>query len=82
MNKLSTLKKFVLEVYQVWVSERPSQLAAALAYFGIFSFSAVLYIAYWLAGLFIDERQPRQRDCMSVLRWPWNRDGSFYPGFQ
>ena len=61
MNKLSTLKKFVLEVYQVWVSERPSQLAAALAYFGIFSFSAVLYIAYWLAGLFIDEAAAAER---------------------
>ena len=55
MGNLRTLKTFILEVYHVWVSERPSQLAAALAYFGIFSFSAVLYIAYWLAGLFIDE---------------------------
>jgi membrane protein len=55
MERLRTVKNFLLEVYQVWVSERPSQLAAALAYFGIFSFSAVIYIAYWLAGLFIDE---------------------------
>jgi membrane protein len=55
MGKLRTLRTFLVEVYQVWVSEKPSQLAAALAYFGIFSFSAVLYIAYWLAGLFIDE---------------------------
>jgi membrane protein len=43
------------DVYRIWVSEKPSQLAAALAYFGIFSFAAVIYIAYWLAGLFIDE---------------------------
>ena len=61
MNKLTTLRIFLQKVYQVWVSERPSQLAAALAYFGIFSFSAVLYIAYWLAGLFIDEAAAAER---------------------
>ncbi len=55
MSKLSILKKFILEVYQVWVSERPSQLAAALAYFGIFSFAPVIYIAYWVASWFINE---------------------------
>jgi membrane protein len=61
MGKLRTIKTFLLEVYQVWVSEKPSQLAAALAYFGIFSFSAVIYIAYWLAGLFIDEAAAAER---------------------
>ncbi|MGE5379008.1 MAG: YihY/virulence factor BrkB family protein [Bacteroidota bacterium] len=55
MNKLSTLKTFILEVYHVWVSERPNQLAAALAYFGIFSFAPVIYIAYRVASLFINE---------------------------
>jgi membrane protein len=55
MNRLSTLKNFILEVYQVWVSERPSQLAAALAYFGIFSFAPVIYFAYWVASFFINE---------------------------
>jgi membrane protein len=55
MSKLSTLKEFILAVYQVWVSERPSQLAAALAYFGIFSFAPVIYIAYRVASLFINE---------------------------
>jgi membrane protein len=55
MSKLSKLKNFILEVYQVWVSERPSQLAAALAYFGIFSFAPVIYIAYQVASLFINE---------------------------
>jgi membrane protein len=54
MNRLSTVRKFILDVYQVWVSERPSQLAAALAYFGIFSFAPVIYIAYWVASLFIN----------------------------
>jgi membrane protein len=61
MGKLRTLKTFLVEVYQVWAVEKPSQLAAALAYFGIFSFSAVIYIAYWLAGLFIDEAAAAER---------------------
>src|SRR5512139_382278 len=55
MNKLSTLRNFILDIYKVWVSERPSQLAAALAYFGIFSFAPVIYFAYQVASLFINE---------------------------
>jgi membrane protein len=55
MDRLRNLVIFMKDVYRIWVSEKPSQLAAALAYFGIFSFAAVIYIAYWLAGLFIDE---------------------------
>ena len=30
-------------------------MAAALAYFGIFSFAPVIYVAYWVASLFINE---------------------------
>ena len=55
MNKLTSLKNFVLEIYQIWVNEKPNQLAAALAYFGMFSFAAVIFIAFWLASFFINE---------------------------
>ena len=55
MAKLTSLKNFVLEIYQIWVNEKPNQLAAALAYFGMFSFAAVIYIAFWLASFFINE---------------------------
>jgi uncharacterized BrkB/YihY/UPF0761 family membrane protein len=55
MNKLSTLRNFILDIYKVWVSERPSQLAASLAYFGIFPFAPVIYFAYRVASLFINE---------------------------
>jgi uncharacterized BrkB/YihY/UPF0761 family membrane protein len=34
-------------------SERPAQMAAALAYYGMFSFAPVIYIAFTIAGLFI-----------------------------
>jgi hypothetical protein len=43
------------EIYQIWVSERPNQLAAALAYFGLFSFAPVIYVALSIAGIFFDE---------------------------
>ncbi len=61
MNKLSTLRSFIQEVYQVWVSERPNQLAAALAYFGVFSFAAVIYFAYLVASIFINETAAADR---------------------
>ena len=61
MNKLSTLRSFIQEVYQVWVSERPNQLAAALAYFGVFSFGAVIYFAYRVASIFINEAAAADR---------------------
>ena len=61
MNKLSTLRSFIQEVYQVWVSERPNQLAAALAYFGVFSFGAVIYFACRVASIFINEAAAADR---------------------
>ena len=55
MDKLHSLRNFLKEIYQIWVNEKPNQLAAALAYFGMFSFAAVIFLAFWLAGFFINE---------------------------
>jgi membrane protein len=52
---LTMLKQFVKEISQIWTNERPSQLAAALAYFGMFSFAPVIFIAFSVLGLFADE---------------------------
>ncbi len=41
---------FLKEIYHIWISERPMQLAAALAYFGLFSFAPVIYIAFTVAA--------------------------------
>jgi len=38
VGKLHFFKDFLREIYQIWISEKPNQLAAALAYFGMFSF--------------------------------------------
>jgi len=55
MDKHSSIRSFIKDIYQVWISEKPNQLAAALAYFGMFSFAAVIYIAFLIAGIFINE---------------------------
>jgi hypothetical protein len=51
------LKKFVLELYQAWIAERPSQSAAALAFSSMFSFAPVIFIAISMVGIFADEIQ-------------------------
>jgi YihY family inner membrane protein len=52
---------FIEEIYQIWVTEKPNLLAAALAYFGMFSFAAVIYIAFRFAGIFINEEAAAER---------------------
>jgi membrane protein len=61
MNKQTSLKDFILEIYHVWINEKPNQLAAALAYFGIFSFAPVIYFAFRFAGIFINEAAAAER---------------------
>jgi membrane protein len=51
----SYIVDFFKEIYEIWISERPTQLAAALAYFGLFSFAPVIYIALTVAGIFVDQ---------------------------
>jgi membrane protein len=57
---------FIKEIYRIWVSERPTQLAAALAYFGLFSFAPVIYIAFIVAGIFVDRSALLDRIMTSV----------------
>jgi uncharacterized BrkB/YihY/UPF0761 family membrane protein len=61
MSKLPLIRNFIQEIIEIWVNERPNQLAAALAYFGMVSFSAVIYIAYLVAGIFINETAAAER---------------------
>jgi len=48
---LPQIVDFSKEIYHIWISERPMQLAAALAYFGLFSFAPIIYIAFTIAGI-------------------------------
>jgi membrane protein len=52
------LKQFIKEVSKIWTSERPNQLAAALAYYSMFSFAPIIFVAVSIVGLFIDEIDP------------------------
>jgi membrane protein len=44
---------FAQAFYHAWITERPTQFAAALAYYALFSFVPTIYIAFVLADLFI-----------------------------
>ena len=55
MNSRPSIKEFAKELYRIWATERPGQLAAALAYYGMFAFAPVIFIAFWVAGFFIDQ---------------------------
>jgi membrane protein len=57
---------FIKEIYRIWITERPTQLAAALAYFGLFSFAPVIYISFIVAGIFIDRSALVQRLMASI----------------
>ena len=39
------------DVYHIWITERPTQFAAALAYYAVFSFVPVIYIAFKVTDL-------------------------------
>ena len=52
---LFTVRTFLKDIYLAWDADNPSQLAAALAYYGMFSFASVIFIALTVASLFIDE---------------------------
>jgi len=49
------LKIFAKEVYQIWITERPVQLAAALAYYSMFSFAPVIFVAFSIVGFFLED---------------------------
>jgi len=55
MAKKPSVIDFAKEIYSIWITERPTQLAAALAYYSIFSFAPAIFIAFTLAGFFIGE---------------------------
>jgi len=55
MKTRPSLKEFAKELYRIWATERPGQLAAALAYYGMFAFAPVIFISFWVAGIFIDQ---------------------------
>jgi len=54
-------RAFLQEIYGIWISERPTYFAAALAYYAIFSFVPAIYVAFVLADLIVSR--------LSVSEW-------------
>lgn len=54
-------KSFIEDLIKVWQEERPTQLAAALAYYGMFSFAPVIYISITIASYFISDAPIMER---------------------
>ena len=55
MNGSKSTRSFLAQFYHIWITERPSQFAAMLAYYALFSFVPMIYIALSVAGIFVDE---------------------------
>jgi membrane protein len=56
MNRFGNLWKFLGDLVSAWNEEKPSRLAAALAYYGMFSFVPVVYIVIKVAGIFVNDQ--------------------------
>ena len=50
---------FVKELIRVWSKAQPIQLAAALAFYGMFSFAPLAYFSFRVAGFFLDRAAVR-----------------------
>ena len=72
MNRFGNMGEFVGDLVSTWNEEKPSRLAAALAYYGMFSFVPVVYIAIKVAGFFINDQLLFQQifDRLTVVLGP------------
>ncbi len=48
-------RKFLYEIYNVWIAEQPFHHAPGMAYYAIFSFVPVIYIAISMVGIIFTE---------------------------
>ena len=54
--KLETVRTFVTDLAGIWGAQRPARLAAALAYYAMFSIAPMLFVAVTVAGIFVDQQ--------------------------
>ena len=57
MRTKDRILNFVKAIYKIWVNERPTTLAAALAYYSLFSFAPAIFIALTIVGIFLNEQE-------------------------
>ena len=53
--RFTALRKFLKDLLSAWSADRPARLAAALAYYAMFSIAPMAWVAITVAGIFIDE---------------------------
>ncbi len=53
--RFTTLRMFLKDLLSAWSADRPARLAAALAYYAMFSIAPMAWVAITVAGVFIDE---------------------------
>jgi len=51
---VSTARRFLKELFRAWGEARSPQAAAALAYYGMFSFAPAIFVAITVAGVFFN----------------------------
>jgi len=56
MNRFEKIRGFVGDLVSAWNEEKPGRLAAALAYYGMFSFVPMVYIVIKVAGIFVNDQ--------------------------
>ena len=53
--KFEAVKQFVTQLYQTWNEAKPTRLAAALSYYGMFSLAPVIFAAFTIADFFVGD---------------------------
>jgi len=52
---VAVIQHFARQLYQTWNEAKPTRLAAALAYYGMFSLAPVIFVAFSIADFFVGE---------------------------
>jgi len=56
MSGLRSVGNFSKEIYRTYVVDMPNNFAASLSYYSLFSLVPTIYIAFLIAGIFIDDQ--------------------------
>jgi membrane protein len=56
MGNVEAIRTFLRELLNTWNATAPTKMAAALAYYAIFSIVPILYITFTVAAVFFNER--------------------------
>ena len=59
--RFTVLRMFLNDLLSAWSADRPARLAAALAYYAMFSIAPMAWVAVTVAGIFVNERAVTDR---------------------